>query len=92
MPTRGPHRPVEPQARTAASRDVDTDQRSDRFGGLVASLTRHERLLLCLRYADGLADDEISVLTRMPVPDVRQAIEHIVTRARAFMSLAADAT
>lgn len=96
MPARGPQRQLRSQARSVASAshastNASADDRTDRFGGLIASLTRHERLLLCLRYADGLADDEIAVLTRMPVPDVRQSIEHIVARARAFMSLAAEA-
>lgn len=60
------------------------------LGGLVASLSREERLLLCLRYADGLQDDEIAVLTRMAVCEVRQAMERVVARARQLVTLAAD--
>ncbi len=60
------------------------------FGGLVASLSREERLLLCLRYADGLQDDEIAVLTRMAVCEVQQAIDRVVARARQLVTLAAD--
>lgn len=63
---------------------------SDLLCGLVASLSRHERLLLCLRYADGLEDDEIAALTRMTVADVRRAIEAVVARARDFVLRSSD--
>lgn len=49
-------------------------------------LSRTERLLLCLRYADGLNDEEISVLTRSSVAEVKVALTNLVERVRAHLA------
>jgi DNA-directed RNA polymerase specialized sigma24 family protein len=54
-------------------------------GTLVRTLSRDERLLLCLRYADGLADEEIAALTRMAVDEVRRSIAAVLDRARSLV-------
>jgi DNA-directed RNA polymerase specialized sigma24 family protein len=51
------------------------------FAGTNA-FSRTERLLLCLRYADGLNDEEISALTRTPVTEVRASLTELVARVR----------
>ncbi|MBL9120650.1 MAG: hypothetical protein JNL80_12135 [Phycisphaerae bacterium] len=50
--------------------------------GLALEFSKSERLLLCLRYADGLTDEEISVLTRTSVAEVHAALRALVERVR----------
>lgn len=70
-----PHRDV-----TVTRRASDAPTPSSR--GLALELSRSERLLLCLRYADGLTDEEISVLTRTSVAEVHAALRALVERVR----------
>jgi DNA-directed RNA polymerase specialized sigma24 family protein len=65
---------------SAIERDADAV-----VGTLVRTLSRDERLLLCLRYADGLADEEIAALTRMAVDEVRRSIAAVLDRARSLV-------
>lgn len=58
------------------------DARTSSSPGLALEFSRFERLLICLRYADGLTDEEISVLTRSSVADVHAAFLVLVERVR----------
>jgi DNA-directed RNA polymerase specialized sigma24 family protein len=69
---------------SAIERDADAV-----VGTLVRTLSRDERLLLCLRYADGLADEEIAALTRMSVDEVRRLMTSILDRTRSLVGSAA---
>lgn len=50
------------------------------------SFTRAERLLLCLHYADGLNDEEIAVLLRQSIVEVRSSLQVLVDRVRQAMA------
>jgi DNA-directed RNA polymerase specialized sigma24 family protein len=68
---------------SAIDRDADAV-----VGALVRHLSRDERLLVCLRYADGLTDEEIAALTRMTVVDVRRSMQSILDRTRSLVGSA----
>ncbi len=82
--TAGTRFPEEPCAASALERDAEAI-----VGVLTRALTREERLLVCLRYADGLADEEIAALTRMSVDEVRRLMTSILDRTRSLVGSAA---
>ena len=69
-------------------RETQRGRQESRSAALSSALqlTRTERLLLCLRYADGLNEEEISVLTRSTVAEVEVALASLVERIRTHIS------
>lgn len=75
---------VDPCQATASTMDVGVV--GDALA-LARQFSRSERLLLCLRFADGLNEEEISVLTRSSVAEVRLAIGALVDRVRRAVAI-----